>query len=178
MLENEEYIISNIEETDPEKKKSKIIRWFMINEVSTDPLHPSNFLPDWQRNFEAEPEQQDSRDNLIKSSLSTPSTKRKRKHTAEKSEAQKLGTTEKLKTKGHKMRFLVGYDNGKMNATITISKEEIDRQFQYPGKNKVIKEYKNIKDFYSLLDEEDSEEVNEEPTKSQFSPKIYDLQTP
>ena len=76
------------------------------------------------------------------------------------------------------MRFLVGTDNGKMNATITISKEEIDRQFQYPGKNKVIKEYKNIKDFYSCWDEEDSEEVEEEPTKSQVSPKIYDLRTP
>ena len=80
------------------------------------------------------PEQQDSRDNLVKSGQSTPSTERKRKQTAQKSEAQKLDTTEKPKTEGHKMRFLVGTDNGKMNATITISKEEIDRQFQYPGK--------------------------------------------
>ena len=76
------------------------------------------------------------------------------------------------------MRFLVGTDNGIMNATITISKEEIDRQFQYPGKNKVIKEYKNVKDCYSCWDEEDSEEVYEEPTASQYSPKIYDLRTP
>ena len=107
-----------------------------------------------------------------------PSTKKKRKQTAQKSEAQKLDSTEKPKTKGHKMRFLVGTDNGIMNATITTSKEEIDRQFQYPGKNKVIKEYKNVKDFYSCWDEEDSEEVYEEPTASQYSPKIYDLQTP
>ena len=137
-------------------------------------------MPEWERNFEDDPEQQDSCDNLTKSSQSTPSTKRKRKQTAQKSEAQKLGTTVKPKRVEHKMRFLVGKDNhyGKMNTTITISKEEIDRQFQYPGKNKVIKEYKNIKDFYSWLDEEDSEEVNEKPTKSQFSPKIYDLRTP
>ena len=135
-------------------------------------------MAEWERSFEAEPEQQDSHDILGKSDQSTPSTKRKRKQTAQKSEAQKLDTTEKPKTEGHKMRFLVGTDNGKMNATITISKEEIDRQFQYPGKNKVIKEYKNIKDFYSCWDEGDSEEVYEEPTKSQFSPKIYDLRTP
>ena len=135
-MENEEYIISNIEETDPEKKKRKIIRWLMINEVPTEPLHPSKFLPEWERNFEAEPEQQDSRDNLVKSGQSTPSAKRKKKQTAQKSEAQKLDTTEKPKTEGHKMRFLVGTDNVKMNATLTISKEEIDRQFQYPKKKK------------------------------------------
>ena len=40
MLENEEYIIGNIKEDNPEKKDSKIMRWFMINEVSTSPLHP------------------------------------------------------------------------------------------------------------------------------------------
>ena len=98
--------------------------------------------------------------------------------TAQKSEAQKLDSTEKPKTKGHKMRFLVGIDNGIMNATITISKEEIDRQFQYPGKNKVINEYKNVIDFYSCWDEEDSKDVYKEPTTSQFSPKIHDLRTP
>ena len=31
---------------------------------------------------------------------------------------------------------------------------------------------------YSWLDEEDSEEVDIEPTKSQISPRIYDLCTP
>ena len=39
------------------------------------------------------------------------------------------------------MRFLVGQDNGKTCATITTSKEEIDYQFQYPGRNQVIKKY-------------------------------------
>ena len=48
MLDNEEYIISNIKEDNPVKKENKIIKWFMINEVSAKPLHPSNFLPAWQ----------------------------------------------------------------------------------------------------------------------------------
>ena len=102
MLENEEYIISNIQEDDPEKKKIKIIRWFMINEVSTDPLHPSNFIPEWQRNIEVEPEQKKSRDSLIKNGQITPSSKRKRRNTAQKIEAHKLSTSEKQKRKGTK----------------------------------------------------------------------------
>ena len=50
-------------------------------------------MAEWERNFEAEPEQQDSRDILVKSGQSTPSTKRKRKQTEQESEAQKLDTT-------------------------------------------------------------------------------------
>ena len=99
---------------------------------------------------------------MTESSQNTPFGKRKRKN----SEA------EKQKTVGHKMRFLVGQDNGKTCATITTSKEEIDYQFQYPGRNQVIKKYKNIRDFYSWSDEDDSELVDIEPTKSHISPKI------
>ena len=178
MLENEEYIISNIKEDNPKKKNYKIRRWFMINEVSTDPLHPSDFLPEWQRNIEDEPKQKDSRDSLTKSAQSTPSGKRKQRDNAQKDQAHKLTKSEKQKIDGHRMRFLVGKDNGKTNATITASKEEIDYQFQYPGKNKVIKEYKNSKDFYSWSDEEESVKVDTEPIKSHISPKIYDLHTP
>ena len=76
------------------------------------------------------------------------------------------------------MRVLYGYDNGKPCATITSSKEEIDSQFWHPRRNKVIKDYKNIKDNYSWFSEDDSEFVNEEPTKNSPSPKIYDLRTP
>ena len=119
-----------------------------------------------------------SSDSLIKSTQITSSGKRKRRNIAQKDQTNKLSKSEQQKTVGHKMRFLVGEDNGKINATITTSKEEIDYQFQYPGRNKVIKEYKNIKDMYSWLDEEDSEEVDTEPTKSHISPKIYDLRTP
>ena len=79
---------------------------------------------------------------------------------------------------GCKMRFLVGYDKGKTFSPITTSKEEIDYQFRYPGRNKVIKEYKNIKDNYSWSGEDDSELVHTEPVKNTHSPKIYDLQTP
>ena len=62
-----------------------------------------------------------------------------------------------------------------MNATIITSKEEVDYQFWYPGRNKVIKEYKHIKDNYSWDDEFDFESEN---AKSTNSPKIYDLRTP
>ena len=69
------------------------------------------------------------------------------------------------------MRVLFGYDNGKPCATITSSKEEIDNQFWHPRRNKVIKDYKNIND-------DNSDLVNEEPTKDIPFPKIYDLRTP
>ena len=64
---------------------------------------------------------------------------------AQKVQTNKLSKSEQKKIVGHKMRFLVGVVNGKINATITTSKEEIDYQFQYPGRNKVIKEYKTKK---------------------------------
>ena len=72
--------------------------------------------------------------------------------------------------------MLVGYgDNAAMNATIITTKEEVDYQFQYPGRNKVINEYKYIKDSFSWDNEFESES---EITKSTNSPKIYDLRTP
>ena len=65
-----------------------------------------------------------------------------------------------------------------MNASITTSKEELDYQLQYPGKNKVIKEYANIKDFYSWGDEEE-DTVDTMTSNSYISPTtIYDLHTP
>ena len=67
---------------------------------------------------------------------------------------------------------MFGYDNGKPCATITSSKEEIDSQFCYPWRNRVIKEYKNIKDKYSSDGEDDSEMVDEETTINSRSPKI------
>ena len=74
------------------------------------------------------------------------------------------------------MRFLVGEENGKTNASITTSKEELDYQLQYPGKNKVIKEYANIRNFYSWGDEKDT--VDTLTSNSYISPTIYDLRTP
>ena len=72
--------------------------------------------------------------------------------------------------------MLVGYgEDGKMNATIITTKEEVDYQFWYPGRNKVIKEYKYIKDKYSWENEFD---FKNESAKSTNSPKIYDLRTP
>ena len=73
------------------------------------------------------------------------------------------------------MRFLIGEENGKINACITTSKEELDYQFQYPGKNKVIKEYAKIRDFYSWEDEENT--VDTMTSKNNISPTVYDLAT-
>ena len=53
----------------------------------------------------------------------------------------------------------MGYENEKAFATITTSKEEVDYQFWYPGRNRVIKEYKNIKDNDSWKNEDDGELV-------------------
>ena len=54
--------------------------------------------------------------------------------------------------------FLVGFGEvGEMAATITTSKEDIDHQFWYKGRNKVIYEHKYIKDKYFWDDEEESE---------------------
>ena len=77
---------------------------------------------------------------------------------------------------GHKLRFLVGEVNGKMNASITASKKELGYQLQYPGKNKVVKEYVNIKDFYSWGDKKDT--VDTLTRNSYTSPTIDDLRTP
>ena len=80
------------------------------------------------------------------------------------------------KSVGCRIRMLVGYDmEGKRNATIITTKEEVDYQFWYPKRNKVIKEYKHIKDNYSWNDEFETES---ESAKGTNSPRVYDLRTP
>jgi len=70
----------------------------------------------------------------------------------------------------------VGYDDkGKMSATIITPKEDVDHQFWYPKRNRVINEYKYIKDYYSWSDEVEKESDHAINTTS---PKIYDLRTP
>ena len=39
---------------------------------------------------------------------------------------------------GCKIKMLVGYEGDKMFATIITTKEEVDYQFWYPGRNKVV----------------------------------------
>ena len=54
------------------------------------------------------------------------------------------------------MNFLVGFDEErKMSATITTFKEDADYQLWCKGRNKVINEYKYIKDKYSWDAEEE-----------------------
>ena len=99
----------------------------------------------------------------------------------EKQKAISIGSTPEDDNKriklGCKIRMLVGYGEvGEItDATIITTKEEVDDQFQYPERNKVIKEYKYITDNYSWDDEFESEK---EITKSSDSPKIYDLRSP
>ena len=51
---------------DPAKKETKIIKWFMFNEVPTTPLHPSKFLPEWQQSQEGVRDQSEKqRNNLM-----------------------------------------------------------------------------------------------------------------
>ena len=76
------------------------------------------------------------------------------------------------------MRILLGYDDDIPCAYITTSKEEIDNQFWYPKRNRVIKEYKDIKDNYSWSSEDDSVMGDTEPSKNTLPPRIYDLRTP
>jgi hypothetical protein len=70
----------------------------------------------------------------------------------------------------------VGYDDkAKMSATIITPKEDVDHQFWYPKRNRVINEYKYIKDYYSWSDEVEKES---DYAINTTSPKIYDLRTP
>ena len=62
-----------------------------------------------------------------------------------------------------------------MSATIITPKEDVDHHLWYPKRNRVINEYKHIKDYYSWSDEVEKES---EYAKGATSPKIYDLRTP
>ena len=77
MLDNEEYIIANIKEKDPEKKELKIIKWFMFNEVSSYPMHPSNFLPEWEQSQEGGWDQSDTLQKFDEPQSNSPTGKKK-----------------------------------------------------------------------------------------------------
>ena len=97
MLDNEEYIVANIKEKNPVKRNLKIIKWFMINELPAKPMHPSNFLPEWERS-----ERKDSTELIIADVQNIPSETRKQKESAvmnqkgntPKSDKQKIVDTE------------------------------------------------------------------------------------
>ena len=93
----------------------------MFNEVPTSPLHPSNFLPEWQQCHEGGWDQNDTLQSLTNLDQNTPTGKKKRQN-----DTQSKKTTEQ--SYRCKMRVLFRHDNGKPCATITSSKEEIDNQ--------------------------------------------------
>ena len=75
---------------------------------------------------------------------------------------------------GCKIRVLTGCDeDGQMNATI-ITPKDVDYQLWYPGRNKVIYEYKNMKHYHTLdYYEGEGKTIDNKPLS-----KVYDLRTP
>ena len=116
LLESEEKIINGIQGRTIAEKTSRIICWFMHNEVTDKP----------------------------KSTVSSKSKqKRGNKVDTEKQKAISIESTQEDKSNlpsvGCRIRMLVGYDDkGIMNTTIITPKEDVDQQFWYPKRNKVI----------------------------------------
>ena len=160
-------------EKDPVKQNLRIIKWFMINELPATPMHPLNFLPTWEQ-IEGK---ESTKDFLVNTQTPTSGKgKQKQKEYAATKQKGNTPKSDKQKMVGHRMRFLIGEENGIINACITTSKEELDYQFQYHGKNKVVKEYAQIRDSYLWEDEEIA--VDTMTHISDVSPTIYDLRTP
>ena len=111
-----------------------------------------------------------------KKTLTSGKGKGKQKEYAATKQKGNTPKSDKQKMVGHRMRFLIREENGIINACITTSKEELDYQFQYHGKNKVVKEYAQIRDSYLWEDEEIA--VDTMTHISDVSPTIYDLRTP
>ena len=132
-----------------EEKTVNIIDWFIQEEVKEKP----------------------------KSNLSSASkSKRKRGNQKTFSIESTQEDDSNLPSVGCRIRMCVEYDDkGKMSAVIITPKEDVDYQFWYPKRNRVINEYKHIKDNYSWSDEVVKES---EYAKGATSPKIYDLRTP
>ena len=164
LLGNEDDILKNIEGSTIEETKTNIINWFMFNDVGNNPKASSLF---------------ESRNVTTVSAKPQKGLKKRSQGSEEKQKVISVESTQEEKympkSVGCRIRMLVGYDmEGKINATI-ITMKEVDYQFWYPKRNKVIKEYKNIKDYYSWNDEFLNES---ESAKLTNSPRVYDLRTP
>jgi len=146
LLENEDQIMEQMQGNSFEEKTSSVIDWFIHGKVREKPM-------------------------------TTPSSKSKRKRGKMTPTILSVESTqEDLPSIGCRIRMCVGYDDkGKMSATIITPKEDVDHQFWYPKRNRVINEYKYIKDYYSWSDEVEKESDHAINTTS---PKIYDLRTP
>ena len=132
LLKNEDDILKNIEGNTIEETTTNLINWFIFNDVADC----SNIS------------------TLFESSNTTPinakrqkGSKKRRQGSEDKQKVTSIESTQKVKdipkSVGCRIRILVGFDkDSKMNATIITSKEEVDHQFWYPKRNKVIKEYK------------------------------------
>ena len=168
LLAKEESIIKGIEGETIEEKTTNILNWFMFNDTSNETTSSSLFESE---NVEA----------FVK--VKPRKGLKKRSNVVdEKQQIISIASTQEEENKhmpisvGCRIRMLVGYDmDGKLNATIITTKKEVDYQFWYPKRNKVIKEYKYIKDHYSWNEDF---ETDSESAKGTNSPKVYDLRTP
>ena len=164
-LTKEENIIKGIKGVRIEEKATHILNLFMFNEMSNFTISSTLFE---SRNVEASVE--------VK-----PRKGKKKRSNNEDDETHKMlsivATQEEEKQKiGCRIRMFVGHNiDGKLNATIITTKKEVDYQFWYPKRNKVINEYKHIRDYYSW---DDDFETDGESAKGTYSPKVYDLRTP
>ena len=123
--------IINIKGKTIEEETFNIIKWFIHNEI---PDKPVNTLS--HRSKQKKSKIDDEGKNPTISIKSTQEDEIK------------------VPSVGCRIRILVGYeDNGKINACIISTKDDVDNQFWYPKRNRVIKEYKSIKVNYSRDDE-------------------------
>ena len=119
-MEKEEQIVQDMQGNSIEEKTSNIINWFMHNEVKEKPKsNPS----------------------------SSSKAKRKRGNQKTFSIESTQEDESNLPSVGCRIRMCVGYDDkGKMSAVIITPKEDVDYQFWYPKRNRVINEYKYRKE--------------------------------
>ena len=111
LLENEEQIVKNMQGNSIEEKTVNIIDWFIHNEVKEKPKsNPS----------------------------STSKSKRKRGNQKTFSIELTQEDDSNLPSLGCRIRICVGYDKGKVSTVIITPKEDVDYQFWYPKRNKVI----------------------------------------
>ena len=138
----------------------------------------SNTSIEWELNQQGERYQTDTLQRLT--NLDQSSATGNKQRTTDTQSGKNVSQPEKAITQtfGCKMRILLGYDNGIPCATITSSKEGNDNQFWYPRRNRVIKEYKDVKDNYFWSSEDDNVSSETEPSKNDPPPRIYDLRTP
>ena len=77
-------------------------------------MHPSNYLPEWEQS-----ERKDSTELIIADVQTIPSETRKQKESAVINQKGNTPKSDKQKMVGHRMRFLIGEENGRIHRVRT-----------------------------------------------------------